>query len=190
MHAHGIWASDITMIDGLLQEEETAAFNPAFASIYRELRQRARRLKSRMFSQASTTTVLHEAYLKLAVANLSARDGEHFMAIAAQAMRQAVLNIARNARAEKRGGDLAHFTLDEALAAEPGNGPCEVIALDQALSQLAQESPRQAQLVELHFFSGLSFADSAKVLGVTERTVQRDWREARARLAVMLSYPP
>jgi RNA polymerase sigma factor (TIGR02999 family) len=154
--------------------------NTFFSAIYDDLRQRARRLYRKERANLSTTALVHETYLKLAAAELRPQDQSHFLALAARAMRQILLNAARDVNALKRGRDLGRETLDSALVAATGSEASQLIELDQALTRLAKENTRLAEVVELHFFSGLTFAQIALALGVTERTIQRDWREARA----------
>jgi RNA polymerase sigma-70 factor, ECF subfamily len=132
----------------------------------------------------SPTALVNEAWLKLA-ASPAALDTSplHFRRIAGRAMRQVLVELARHRHAEKRGG--AHtvvITLDESLVAG-GTTSEELLALDDALEGLERLNPRQAQLVESRFFAGLDVASTAELLGVSEATVLRDWRAARAFLA-------
>jgi len=152
-----------------------------FALVYEDLRRRARLLRCMPDANLSTTALVHETYLKIAAAELAPNDQAHFFAIAARAMRHVLLNAARDANALKRGGDLVPITLGTSVAAN-GIDTTELFALDQALTLLAEKHPRLARVVELHFFAGLCFGQIAQLLDVTERTVQRDWREARALL--------
>ena len=129
------------------------------------------------------TALVNEAWLKLAdtpsVANTSKL---HFKRIAARAMRQVLVDAARRRNAHKRGGGVAMVTFDEALDHAPGDAE-EVLALDQALDDLAKLSPRQAQMVESRFFGGLDVAETAQLLEISEATVLRDWRVAKAWLS-------
>jgi len=123
------------------------------------------------------TALVHEAYLKLAgPQGLKARDRAHFLALASRAMRQVLVDHARIRKAEKRGGGVAPVTLLDAVSAGT-ESPDELLALDQALERL---DPRQRQVVECRFFGGMEEAEIAAALGVTERTVRRDWVKARA----------
>jgi RNA polymerase sigma factor (TIGR02999 family) len=149
--------------------------------VYRELRAIAHRqlgAPDRGMTM-STTALVNEAYLKLAgSAERSWNDRTHFLALAAIAMRQILIDRARARVALKRGGGAAHVTLDEgALASD--DAPEALLALDQALERLAELAPRLARVVELRFYGGLSEQEVADVLGVTTRTVQRDWVKAR-----------
>jgi RNA polymerase sigma factor (TIGR02999 family) len=123
------------------------------------------------------TGLVHEAYLKLAgPQGLPARDRAHFLALASRAMRQVLVDHARTRKAEKRGGGVTPVTLLDAISAGM-ESPDELLALDQALERL---DARQRQVVECRFFGGMEEAEIAAALGITERTVRRDWVKARA----------
>ncbi|HEX7049291.1 MAG TPA: ECF-type sigma factor [Longimicrobiales bacterium] len=153
--------------------------------VYRELRAIARRHLGapggarRRGGTLSATALVNEAYLKLAAApERTWRDRPHFLAVAALAMRQILVDRARARAALKRGGGLSRVTLDEdALASD--DQPEALLALDQALERLASLAPRLARVVELRFYGGLAEEEIAAALGVTTRTVQRDWAKAR-----------
>jgi RNA polymerase sigma factor (TIGR02999 family) len=154
-----------------------------FATLYRELHAIAERELHRGGAELTlgTTTLLHEAYL-----NIAQREGvefasrAQFLAYAARAMRGLMIDYARRRRAKKRGGEF-HITSSGADVA-PAEGPASVEELEQlgtALDTLAGADAQLAQLVDLHFFCGFSFTELAELRGVSERTVQRDWRKAR-----------
>jgi RNA polymerase sigma factor (TIGR02999 family) len=129
-----------------------------------------------------TTALVHEAYLKLVDQTQAEwRDRSHFFAVAATAMRQIVVDHARRHGARKRGGGVRPALLDDADAAVGARAE-EIVALDQALSRLGALSERMVRMVELRFFAGLSVEETAEVLGLDARTVNRDWRAARALL--------
>lgn len=163
------------------QQGDAAARSALFAALYGELHRLARR-EVRLSSGAVTlgaTTLLHEAYESLAGADGAAfPDKARFMAYAARAMRNLVIDHVRRRQADKRGGGL-HFTeLDTSIAEQaPDAAPLETIS--DALDELAQVDPRLAELVDLKFFCGLTFVEIAALRGVAERTVQRDWEKAR-----------
>ncbi|HPF72373.1 MAG: ECF-type sigma factor [Lysobacteraceae bacterium] len=161
------------------------AYNLLFETIYDDLRRRAHWMAKNAGRTLSTTAVVHEAYIKLAGGELSLNDESHFFALAARAMRQVVLNAARDRGAEKRGGNLVQTTMKSGLmvGAEPA---VDFLSLEQALLKLSDASPRLAQVVELHFFAGLGFPEIARLLELSERTVARDWRAARAILQLQL----
>lgn len=161
------------------------AYDTLFSSVYAELHRRARRLPHTPGATLSTTALVHETYLKLAGAGIAPHDKIHFFALAARAMRQVLLNAARDRVAQKRGGGQILATLDSGLAAGEV-ATVDVLALDQALETLAATDKRLAQVVELHFFAGLGFAEIGELIGVSERTAARDWRAARALLQSQL----
>ena len=134
-----------------------------------------------------TTALVHEAYLKLAVGSPGTwRDQTHFRAVASVAMRHILVDRARTRAADRHGGGLKRVTLEEdAIASD--DDPETLLAIDAALAKLAETSPRLARLVELRFFGALSEAEAATELGVTVRTIQRDWAKARLLLALALS---
>ena len=126
------------------------------------------------------TALVHEAFLKIAGGeNVEWQSRAHFMAVSAKAMRQILMNHARDKAAAKRGGGWQQITLDEAVAPPAGN-TLDLIAVDEALTRLAELSERQARVVELRFFGGLTIAEAAHVLGVGTTTVEDDWHLARA----------
>jgi RNA polymerase sigma factor (TIGR02999 family) len=156
-----------------------------FAATYEELRRLAASVRRHDPSATLTPTALvNEAWLKLAGSpEVGALPRLHFKRVAARAMRQVLVEAARRRHAAKRGGPRAAFvTLDEAIAGSITTEE-EIVGLDQALDALAAISPRQASMVEARFFGGLEIAETAELLGVSEATVERDWRAAKAWLA-------
>ena len=132
------------------------------------------------------TAVVHEVYLKLAKADgLEVASKEHFLALAARAMRQILLNHARDKRAQKRGGEQVRVTLHDGDMAERDTD-YDVIELEDALGELEAVDRVQARIVELHFFGGLTFVEIAALLSMSESTVRREWRMARAELVLLL----
>jgi RNA polymerase sigma factor (TIGR02999 family) len=169
---------------------DVRAYDTLFAAVYADLHRRAGHLARDAGATLSTTALVHETYLKLAGRNLALNDKAHFFALAARAMRQVLLNAARDSFAGKRGGGQVEATLDSALAVPSGaDDRVDVVALDQALQQLAAADARLAQVVELHFFAGLGFAEIGELIGLTERTIARDWRAARVLLQMQLDAP-
>lgn len=152
--------------------------------LYDELRAVARRLlrRERPGHTMSTTALVHEAYLRLLDARqLTPGDRGAFLAVAAVTMRRLLVDAARRRLADKRGGGVRAQSVDdlaEVLAA-PGTDS-ELVALDEALEVLGRASPRARRVVELRFFTGLSLAETAEVLDISAKTVQRDWLAARA----------
>jgi RNA polymerase sigma factor (TIGR02999 family) len=158
-----------------------------FSVTYEELRRLAAVVrKSDAYATLSPTTLVNEAWLKLSRTPPAAFESElHFKRIAARAMRQILVDAARRKNAVRHGGDFLRVTLDdgaEQRTAETG----DVIALDEALHELARINPRQAAMIEARFFGGLDVAETAQMLGVSEATVLRDWRAAKAWLSVEL----
>lgn len=163
---------------------DRAALDHLFSVTYEELRRLAAAVRRDDPGASITPTALvNEAWLKLsrtpAVADTSPL---HFKRIAARAMRQVLIEAARRRQAEKRGGGERAVTFDDALDAPVGTAS-DLLALDGALDALAALHPRQAQMVEARFFGGLDIPETAVLLGISEATVQRDWRAARAWLA-------
>lgn len=158
------------------------------ALAYQELRAIAhRRLVARDHGGTlSTTALVHEAYLKLADQSRAGwRDQAHFLALASLAMRHVLVDRARERMALKRGGVRRQVTLNEDVVAVEDQ-PETLIQLDEALDRLSNVDPRLARVVECRFFGGLTESDTAATLGVTVRTVQRDWVKARVLLRRML----
>ncbi|HEY0970037.1 MAG TPA: ECF-type sigma factor [Gemmatimonadales bacterium] len=172
-------------VTGLLRRHQAgdpAALDLLFPLVYDELRAAAARALEREHGvrPLQATELVHEAYLKLAGPVHGALQGRsHFVAIAARAMRQILVDQARRRRSGRRGGDAAHVTLADGDAAVATSDE-ELLALDDALERLARMDVRLREVVELRFFGGLTERETAAALGVTERTVQRDWARARA----------
>ena len=155
-----------------------------WAAVYGELRHIAdRELRAGRGSETLTPTALvHEAYVKLVdAARLDLASRTHFFALSCSAMRQVIVDHARRRQAGKRGGGHRPLPLDAAptLAEAPAE---DVLALDEALQQLAALDPRLEQVVECRYFGGLSVVETAEVMGTSERTVERDWARAKAYL--------
>ncbi len=153
--------------------------------VYDELRRIARgQMRRERPGQTLTSTgLVHEAWLRLsASSHLAPHNRAHFLAIAANAMRQILVERARARHAAKRGGHRERVTLNEAVL--PGPEPdLDVLAVDTALDKLAALDPEQARLVELRYFGGLSVEETADALGISPATVKRRWTSARAFLA-------
>jgi RNA polymerase sigma factor (TIGR02999 family) len=158
------------------------ALDEVFASVYPRLRQlaRSRRRGWQGNHTLDTTALIHEAYLKVASSNNSRYESRnHFFAVAAQAMRQVLINYAEKKGAQKRGGGAAHVTLHEADAISD-DALDEILTLDAALKRLEAMSPRQARVVECLFFAGFTVEETADALETSPATVKRDWSAARA----------
>jgi RNA polymerase sigma factor (TIGR02999 family) len=159
--------------------------------VYQELRRVARRHLRREDAghTLGTTALVNEAYLRIAdLRQMEWQDRAHFLAMASRAMRRVLVDHARRYRAGKRGGGQGPVSLDEALVVAPDNMET-VLAVDEALGRLGALSPRLAQVVEYRFFGGMTEEEMAVALGVTPRTVQRDWVKARGWLRETLPRP-
>lgn len=133
------------------------------------------------------TALVHEAYLRLVgQKEISWQNRAHFFGVAANLMRRILVDHARAKQAKKRGGSGQKLSLDEAVLVKP-EAPEQFLALDEALERLARRDPRQSRIVELRFFGGLSEEETAEVLGISTRTVKRDWSVARAWLYQQLN---
>jgi RNA polymerase sigma factor (TIGR02999 family) len=160
-----------------------------FAAVYADLHRIAEGQVARRRSDGMrATSLVHEAYFRLARPDaLQLNDREHFFAVAARAMRQLVVDHARHRARDKRGGGQAALTLDDALPdPDGGQRDIDVLALDQALAELAELDPDLTRLVEMRFFAGLELAEIADVTNRSERSLKRDWRRARAFLYLQL----
>ncbi len=148
-----------------------------------ELRRLARRFmrQERLDHTLQPTALVHEAYLRLFPGRQPDwSDGSHFLRYAARAMRQILVDHARGRNRNKRGGDRNRVPLDSGVAFESDQQPGILLALDEALTRLEKLDPRQADIVELLYFSGMTQAEAAKALDISPRTVNREWRLARA----------
>src|SRR5512146_403628 len=184
--------SDVTALIQAAGSGDAAALQALFTRVYAELKQMAHhQLASAAGHTLNTTGLVHEVYLKLAQPEGRDLHGRaHFFALAAKAMRQIVIDHARARMTDKRGGaGLQVVTLDAAEGVvDTELGPDELLRLDVALTRLASEEPRLAELVEQRFFAGMSVSDIAILQSVSERTLNRDWRRAKAHLHAAL-YP-
>lgn len=175
---------DVTRLLAACSAGDRKAFDKLIPLIYYDLRRIAhQRLQAeRADHTLSTTAVVHEAYLQLVdQADATWRDRAHFFAVAARVIRNVLVDYARRRGAEKRGGGGIHIPLREDLAGvEPRT--IELLALDEALRNLAEHDPRMENVVECRFFGGMSMKDTAAALGVSMRTAERAWRRARAYL--------
>ncbi len=151
--------------------------------VYEELRRQASRYlkKERSNHTLQTTALINEAYLKLIdQREVVWQNRAHFFAIAAQAMRRILVDYARQRQREKRGGKAENLPLEQAISIVSQEKSVDLVALDDALTRLEKFDERQARVVELRYFSGLSLDETAEVLGVSNVTVRRDWNLAKA----------
>lgn len=173
--------TDVTRILAAIEHGDPHAAEQLLPLVYDELRKLAglQMAHDRPGETLNPTALVHEAYLRLVGLGNDRRyqDRGHFFAAAATAMRHIRIDQARRKKSQKRGGNLQRLDLDEVAAPTPDD---ELLALDEALTQLAAVDARKAQLVELRFFAGLTNDQAAAVLGVSPTTADRDWAFARA----------
>ena len=181
-------ASEVTSHLGGLADEHRANVDELLPLVYDDLRARARRyLRAGQAGAVLQPTVLvHEAYLKMLDADVRLGGRTHMLAVAALAMRQVLVDHVRNQRRAKRGGGAIAVTLDEEVAVGAG-ADLDLLALGEALEALAALNARQARVVELRFFGGLTVEEAAEALGVSRATVENDWTFATAWLRRRLS---
>ena len=175
-------SSQITELLEAWRAGRTEAFDQLFALVYDELRSLASGYmqRERPDHTLQTTALVNEAYLKLlGHKDLILENRLHFFAIAARVMRQILIDHARTRQYKKRGGQTLKVSLDEA-AIFSDERAADLLALDDALKQLATIDARKSQVVELRFFGGMTIEETAKYLGVSLNTVVRDWELARA----------
>lgn len=185
-------AGESAEITGLLKawgSGDRAALERLAARVYDELRRIARRYMrdEREGHTLQTTALVNEVYLRLVdVKNVTWEHRAQFFTIAAQMMRRIRVDAARAHAAEKRGGGVGRVNLEESAVLSP-EPDAALVALDDALQAFAKAAPRQAKVVELRYFGGLSVEQTVEALGVSERTVMRDWEFAKAWLSRELS---
>ena len=174
---------DITLLLDRAREGDAEAVDRLIPLVYEELRQLAHRQRNGQ-ETLNTTALVHEAYEKLARGTFA--DRQHFFRIAARAMREVLIAHARTQGRQKRGGGVRPLPLIEGVLSPPAE-PERVVALDEALTRLADLDARQAEVVELRYFVGLTIPEAADVMGLSPATVKRDWVAARAWLHAALS---
>lgn len=182
----------ITRLLGELRAGRREAESDLINAVYHELRQMAGRMlqRERFGHTLQPTALVNEAYLQLlGDANTDWKDRNHFFAAAAQSMRRILVDYARMRQAEKREGARQKVELNELLAVSDDRLDV-VIAVDEALTRLAEWAPRQCRIVEMRFFGGLTEGEVADVLGIGHRTVSREWNLARAWLYGELNDQP
>lgn len=177
----------VTHLIARVREGESGSMDRLFEVVYDDLKRRAHAQLNGSSPTLNTTALVHEAYVKLSGAREPDwADGQHFFRVAARAMRHIVIDRARKRLTLKRGAGRAPLDLDR-IQVGADSAADQMVALDDALSRLARQDPRLAEVVELRFFGGLSVEETARSLGISERTVKRDWRLARAFLHETLS---
>lgn len=175
-------------IDDLAQPAREGV-HELFPALYNELRRlaRSRLAGGGRHTMLDTAALVHEAFLRMQRdGGVSLNDREHFMAYAATTMRSIVIDFVRRRSADRRGGGAEHVTLDTLAAGAMESSDDEILSIHHALDVLQKIDARLVQVVEMRYFAGLNDVDIGAALGVTDRTVRRDWERARLLLADML----
>lgn len=168
---------------------DESALGSLYQALYAELRAiaHARLRHGGPSTLLQTTSLVNESYLRLVkVGQLDVADRTHFLAYAARAMRSIVVDFARAAEAERRGGDQKMVPLSTTVVESATIDTAQVVRVHEALEELSSVDRRLAQVVEMRFFAGLDHAEIAEILGISRRTVEREWEKARALLFVAL----
>ena len=184
-------ARDVTAIVHRAQEGDREAAAQLLPLVYDELRELAKARMARLppGQTLQPTALVHEAYVRIVgKEDLKLESRRHFFFVAARAMRDILVEQARRKAGPKRGGTRQRVELKDDLAAqEPSHE--DVLAVNEALSELEKEDPVKAQIVNLRFFAGMSIEETAQVLGISERTLHRHWRFLKAWLKSRISQP-
>jgi RNA polymerase sigma factor (TIGR02999 family) len=183
--------TDVTQILSRIESGDSSASEQLLPLVYQELRRlAAQRLADEKPGQTlQATALVHEVYLRLLGSAGLQRPWSsrgHFFAAAAEAMRRILIDIARHKKTAKHGGELVRVELDENHRSVAGPS-LDLLALDEALNQLAERNARQAELVKLRFFAGLSITQAADALGISESTANADWAYSKAWLRVQMA---
>lgn len=173
--------SDVTRVLNRVQQGDTKAADELLALVYEELRKlaTAKMAHEPPGQTLQPTALVHEAWLRLAGSNQQWNGRGHFFAAAAEAMRRILIDRARKRSRERHGAGLQRVNLDSVDFAATSEDET-LLALDEALGKLAAEAPEKAELVKLRYFTGLSIADAARALGISNATAKRHWTYARA----------
>jgi len=181
--------SELTLLLHAARDGDAQAAGEAFSLVYGELRRlaRARLRQHRTMTLLDTTALVHESYLKLVgTEGVPVEDRHHFFAYASRVMRSVIVDFARAKLAQRRGGEAEKVVLDTALGERLAAPESDVLRVHEAQEALAQADERAAQVVEMRYFGGLTEPEIAQVLGLSERTVRRDWEKARLLLLAQL----
>jgi RNA polymerase sigma factor (TIGR02999 family) len=181
--------AEITELLARARGGDRAAMDQLVALLYPELHRmaRARLARNATITLLDTTGMVHETYLRLHKASrIEAESHGQFMAYVAQVMRSVIVDFARKRRADRRGGGAAEVTLSTELIEGMPSTDDEIVRINDALLELESTDPRLKQLVEMRYFVGLGDPEIAEALGITDRTVRRDWQRAKMLLSVAL----
>ncbi len=173
---------EITQMLRAWSEGDRAAADQFMPVIYDELRRQAHRFlnRERANHTLQTTALVHEAYLRLTEQrDVSWQNRAQFFGLAAQMMRRILVNYAVNRKRDKRGGSAEKLQLDETIQIQAADKSIDLIELDEALNRLAKLDERQARVIELRYFGGLTIEETAEVMGISPATVKREWNMAK-----------
>jgi RNA polymerase sigma-70 factor, ECF subfamily len=173
---------EITKMLRAWSEGDRAAADQFMPVIYDELRRQAHRFlnRERANHTLQTTALVHEAYLRLTEQrDVSWQNRAQFFGLAAQMMRRILVNYAVNRKRDKRGGSAERLQLDETIQIQAADKSIKLIELDEALNRLAKLDERQARVIELRYFGGLTIEETAEVMGISPPTVKREWNMAK-----------
>lgn len=178
---------DVTVLLRAARNGDREAVDKLFVALYRDLHRlaRAKLRRHRAITNVDTTTVLHESYLRLnRLAALDVEDRSHFFTYAARVMRSVIIDLVRSAQTERRGGGHVHVTLNTEVADSVAED--DLLDIHRALDELEAVEPRLVRVVEARFFGGLTEIETAEALGVSDRTVRRDWEKAKLMIASII----
>jgi RNA polymerase sigma factor (TIGR02999 family) len=181
--------SQVTVLLEAVKKGDNNAVERLFALLYDDLRKlaHARLRRSGGLTLLDTTSLVHESYLRLlGSASLEASDRGQFMSYAARVMRSVVVDFVRRRSADRRGGDAVHVALDTEVAHLTDPREREIIRINEALDELAKVDERMVKVVEMRYFAGMTEDEVSEALGVSKRSVARDWEKARLFLAANL----
>lgn len=180
---------EVTELLKRVRQHDREALDELVSLMYPDLHRMAgnRLAQNQAITLLDATSMVHELYLRLVgTGRIDAQSRPQFIAYASRVLRSVMVDFARKRMAARRGGGQADLTLSDELADGLGGTDDDIERVNEALEELADTDPRLAQVVEMHYFGGFSAADIAEALGVTERTVYRDWERARLLLSVAL----
>jgi RNA polymerase sigma factor (TIGR02999 family) len=180
---------ELTDLFQIVGQGDQVAMNRLLALMYTELQQLARRRlrKSERITMLDTTELVHECYLRfLKLGHLTVSDRGHFLAYSARVMRSIIVDFVKQRRAGRRGGGMPHVTLDTNVIEMQQSSEEDILCINDALEDLSKSDARLVQVVEMRYFAGLNEEEIASALGITDRTVRRDWQKARLLLSAAL----
>jgi RNA polymerase sigma factor (TIGR02999 family) len=181
--------AEVTELLDRIRQNDQAALDALVALVYPDLHRMARNrlAQNDTITLLDATAMVHEAYLRLqGTGRIEAKSRPQFFVYAAQVLRSVMVDFARKRRAERRGGGQANLTLSEELASGLGGTDEDIERVNEALDELAESDPRLRHVVEMRYFGGFNDQEIAEALGVTDRTVRRDWERAKLLLSVAL----